>query len=243
MKALLTIAACRGVVERVKSVCIQLSLIPAAGHPLHQAVSLLLFCFFCGKKFGMKCLSLTFFKIHCFFVFFWFLCFARSTNKILIAQKLLFPLFISLFLFSCSLSFFFSLDVLVKVIWWQRTKHVTKRNECRQWWMVPNVWKGGLLLACFWAWLKVWVDGPESTKESVLADDSWLGLAAMVCFLWLSDLCVWHRQLAGHPLVNAYHHLTMFSLHSYSPHVYPPSSTRGKKLLEGLGNLRRWGWT
>ena len=24
--------------------------------------------------------------------------------------------------------------------------------------------------------------------------------------------CVWHRQPAGHPLVNAYHHLSMFSL-------------------------------
>ena len=30
----------------------------------------------------------------------------------------------------------------------------------------------------------------EATKESALADDSWPGLAAMVCFLWLSDLCV-----------------------------------------------------
>ena len=56
--------------------------------------------------------------------------------------------------------------------------------------MVTNVWKGGLLLACFWAWLKVLVDGPESTKESALADVFWLGLAAKVCFLWLSDLCV-----------------------------------------------------
>ena len=37
--------------------------------------------------------------------------------------------------------------------------------------------------------------------------------------------------------------LCFFSLHSYSPHVYPPSSTRGKKLLERLGNLRRWSWT
>ena len=36
--------------------------------------------------------------------------------------------------------------------------------------MVTKVSKGGLLLACFWAWLKVWVDGPESTKENALAD-------------------------------------------------------------------------
>ena len=49
MKALLTIAACRAVVERVKSMCIQLSFISAAGHPSHQAISLLFFCFsFCS---------------------------------------------------------------------------------------------------------------------------------------------------------------------------------------------------
>ena len=53
-----------------------------------------------------------------------------------------------------------------------------------------NVWKGGLLLACFWAWLKVWVDGPDSTRENALAHDFRLGWAALVCFLWLSDLCV-----------------------------------------------------
>ena len=46
-KALLTIAACRDVVERVKSMCIQWSLISAAGHPLHQAVSR---CVFFNKK-------------------------------------------------------------------------------------------------------------------------------------------------------------------------------------------------
>ena len=33
------------------------------------------------------------------------------------------------------------------------------------------------------------------------------------------------------------------SLHFYSLYVYPPSSTLSKKLLERLGNLRRWGWT
>ena len=30
----------------------------------------------------------------------------------------------------------------------------------------------------------------EATKENALADDFWLGWAAIVCFLWLSDLCV-----------------------------------------------------
>ena len=51
MKALLTIAACRAAVEWVMSVCIQLPFISAEGHPLHQAISLLFFCFsfFFGK--------------------------------------------------------------------------------------------------------------------------------------------------------------------------------------------------
>ena len=46
MKALLTIAACRAAVEWVMSVCIQLPFISAAGHPLHQAISLLFFLLF-----------------------------------------------------------------------------------------------------------------------------------------------------------------------------------------------------
>ena len=99
--------------------------------------------------------------------------------------------FILLFLLSCSLSFFFSLDVFVKAIWWQRTKHVTKRNEWSQWWQWST--KSEKEVFCwrvFSAWTKVSVDGPESTKENALADDFWLGLAAIVCFLWLSELCV-----------------------------------------------------
>ena len=42
---------------------------------------------------------------NCFFVFFGFLCFARSTKNF-DCEKSLFPLFISLFWFSCLLSFF-----------------------------------------------------------------------------------------------------------------------------------------
>ena len=42
----------------------------------------------------------------------------------------------------------------------------------------------------FSAWLKVWVDGPESTKEYASGDYFTLRLEAIVCFLWFSDLCV-----------------------------------------------------
>ena len=35
----------------------------------------------------------------------------------------------------------------------------------------------------------------------------------------------------------------VFSPYVFSLYVYSPSSTRGKKLLERLGDLRRWGWT
>ena len=68
-------------VERVKSMCIQLSLISAAGHPLHQAVSPL------KKTCAKKKLWMSFFNpllfSNCFFVFFGFLCFARSTKKLI----------------------------------------------------------------------------------------------------------------------------------------------------------------
>ena len=151
-----------------------------------------------------------------------------------------------LFLFShfTILSFNLCLCLCFSFSLWQRTKQVTKRNEWRPVaGMVTNVWKRSLLLACFWAWLKVWVGGPESTKENALADDFWLGLAAIVCFLWLSELCVTQTARgtsSGECLSSSLH---VLSLHSYSPHVYPSSSTRGKKILETLGNLRRWGWT
>ena len=51
-KALLITAACGDVVELVKSIYVQLSLIWSAGHPLHQAISLFsaLFCFFTKNK-------------------------------------------------------------------------------------------------------------------------------------------------------------------------------------------------
>ena len=142
MKALLTIAACRAVVERAESMCIQLSLISAAGHPSHQAISLLFFCFsFCSflrkpycKKMFCECLSLPFCSFSNFSnTFLTSLLRFFSKIKIFMAEISFF-----LFSFSCFYSHvscpFFSPHVFFKVIWWQRTKHVTKRNEWSQWW-------------------------------------------------------------------------------------------------------------
>ena len=105
-------------------------------------------------------------------------------------------------------------------------------------WMVTKVWKGSLMLARFWAW--------QSTKGNVLADNFRLGLAAIVCFLWLSDLCVTQtaRGTSASECLSSSPHVSLsLSLHCYSLYVYPPSSTRGEKLLERFGNLWRWSWT
>ena len=92
-------------------------------------------------------------------------------------------------------------------------KHVIKINEWSQWWeWSPKNDERIFFLAYFWAWPKVWVDGAESTKEKASADYVWQGSAAIVCFLWLTDLCVWHRQPAGHLLVKTCHHLLMSTL-------------------------------
>ena len=127
-KAFLTIAACRDVVdvvEVVKCMYIPLSLISAARHPLHQAISLLLSVFlpkigFMVKKYFLK---LSFFDtfyhlpIVCFSDFFASIV---LRNKNAIAEKSLFSLFISLFLFSFFLLPFFCSSCLAKEIWWQR---------------------------------------------------------------------------------------------------------------------------
>ena len=70
-KAFLTVVACRDVVdvvEAVKSMCIQLSLISAARHPLHQAISLLFSVFFFLPKIGFM-LKNIFLKISFFDTF------------------------------------------------------------------------------------------------------------------------------------------------------------------------------
>ena len=103
---------------------------------------------------------------------------------------LLFSPFSSLSHFSI-LSFYLYLCLCFSFSLWQRTKHVIKRNEWSQWWeWSPMSEKEVSCWRIFSTWTKVSVDGPESTKESALADDFWLGLAAIVCFLWLNDFCV-----------------------------------------------------
>ena len=185
-----------------------------------------------------ECLSLPFCYFPIFRTLFWLLCVDFSS-------KSKFHGFILLFLLSCFLSFFLSScfcqnDLMAE----DETRHQEK-------WvkpvvtMVNKVWKGGLSLGVFFsAWTKVSVDGPESTKENAMADDFWLGFGSNSVFLvieWLvcdtdspRDTRKWMLIIVS---------LCFLSLHSYSPHVYPPSSTLGKKLLERLGNLRRWGWT
>ena len=132
-------------------------------------------------------------------------------NHMFNAGKSLFLLFISFFLLSCFFSCFFLSSCFVKGIWWQGTKHAIKRNEWRQWWeWSRSSEKGGPLLV-FSAWLKVWVDGPESTKENASADFS-ARFGSNSVFSCDSVTCVRHRQPAQHPRVNAEHHLLMFSL-------------------------------
>ena len=154
------------------------------------------FCFFFLRKpsFKKKCsvnvFLCPFVLFPIFRTIFWLLCFDFSPKSKFSWQKIHFSSFHFLVLFSFFLSFFLSSwfcqgDLIAE----DKTRHQEKwvKPMVR---MVNKVWKGGLLLACFSAWPKVWVDGPESTMENALADDFWLGWAAIVCFLWLSDFCV-----------------------------------------------------
>ena len=188
-----------------------------------------IFCF-CSVPFLFHFFSFNIFPLfyhHFFFVHFSPSSFCSSLFDCL-------PFFFSLFS-----PFFISVCVSLSLLW-QRTTHVhpekwVKAVVC-EW--STNVWKGGLLLAFFWAWLKVLVDGPESTKESALADVflARFGSKCVSCD-WVT--CVWHRQPAGHALVNAYHHLPLF----FSLSTLILLITRGKNSYwKDWANLRRWSW-
>ena len=131
------------------------------GHLLHQAVSLLLFCFFFAvKNLALNVFLYPFVLFPIFRTLFWLLCFDCSSKSKISWQKIHFSsfhflVFILMFPSLFCLSLCFCQGDLIEE---DKTRHQEK-----------------------------WV---EATKESALADDSWPGLAAMVCFLWLSDLCV-----------------------------------------------------
>ena len=164
LKALLTIAACRDVVERVRSMCTHLSLISAPGHSLHQPISLLFSPLYISHLFSVNVFLRP-------FLFFSSCCFLLISSLHLFFKIKMFMAENSFFLFSflCFYSHFPNV-FLVKEIWWQKTKLVIKINEWRQWWEWSPGSEKSLFLACFWAWPKVWVDGAESNEENALAD-------------------------------------------------------------------------
>ena len=166
-----------------------------------------------------------FFALLFFFQFFeHFSDFFRSIflqNQNFHGRKFIFPLFIFLFLFSCFLSFFLSScfcqsDLMAE----DKTRHQEKWVKPMVG-MVTKVWKGVFCWRVF-----------EHDRRSELmdlnqpgrmeADDFWLGWAAIVCFLWLSELCVTQtaRGTPASECLSSYPYV--FSLHFYSLYVYPP---------------------
>ena len=146
----------------------------------------------------------------CFFVFVGFLCFARS-RKIWL-RKITFSAFHFLVFVLMFTVLFFSLDVFVKGIWWQRTKHVTKRNEWRQWWEWSPM--SDKEVSCWRVFEHDWRS--ELVDLNQPRRVPWLMILGLVWQQWCVSCdwvtCVWHRQPAGHTLVNAYHHLPLFFL-------------------------------
>ena len=245
MRALLTIAACRDVVERVKSVCIQLSCISAAEHPLHHAMSHFFssFLFFLWKHHVKKCyvnvFLCPFVLFPIFWTLFWLLCFDCSSKSKTSWQKIHFFLFSPPCFYShVSCPFCLSLcfcqgDLIAE----DKTRHQEKWVKPMVG-MVNKVWKRGLLLACFSAWPKVWVDGPESTRENALADDFLARLGSNSVFLvieWL--VCALESPRYTRKWMLIIISLCFLSLHFYSLYVYPPSSTLGKKVTGKIGQL------
>ena len=251
LKALLTIAACRDVVERVQSMCIQLSFISAADICcIKTSLTLILLFFFSLKKKTCEkmlcsCLSLPFCSLSNFSntfltsllrLFFKIKNFMAENSFFLFSFScfiLMFPVLFCLSLYFCQG------DLMTE----DNTRHQEKWVKPMVT-MVTNVWKGGFLLACFSAWTKVSVDGPDSTKENALAENFRLGLAALVCFLWLSDLCVTQTArgtsagecLSSSPFVFSLSIFTLFMFTLRPQHL-------AKSYWKDWATLRRWGWT
>ena len=230
LKALLTIAACRDLAQRVRSMCTQLSLISATGHSLHQPISLLFSPLFISHLFSFSIFLRPFL---CFSsCFFWFHRFTCSSKSKCSWQK------VHLFLFS-SLCFYFSFsfrfpregDLMAE----DRTRHQNKWEK-RQWWERSPGSEKVFSWRFFWAWPKVWVDGAESTEENALADNFLARLGSSSVFPvidWLICDADSPRVIQQWMLIISLCSFFMFNL----------SSTRGNKLPVRLGNPRKRNWT
>ena len=98
--------------------------------------------------------------------------------------------FSSLWFFSCFLTFFLSSCFGKGPDARGQTRHQEKWVKAEVG-MVTKVWKRGLLLACFFEhdWRSELVD-PSQPRRMRRLIFLRLGWAAIVCFLWFSDLCV-----------------------------------------------------
>ena len=181
-----------------------------------------------------QCLPLTLFFFSSGFC--WFLRFTCSSKSKCSWQKFTF----SAFHFFVFILIFLSFSCEGELMAEDKKPHQNKWVKAMVR-MVTRVWKS-LFLACFFKhdWMSELMELNQTRRML------WLiifrqGLAAIVCFLWFSDLCV-TQTARGTPASECFSIVSScFSLplHFYSLYVYTPSSTRGKKLLERLGNLRR----
>ena len=128
--------------SRVSQVCVHSVVIdPGRGTSVassHLSPFFFCFSFFLWKaSFKKNVLLMSFFALLFFFQFFEhfsdFFASISLQNQNIHGRKFIFPLFIFLFYSHVSCPFF-SPHGFVKGIWWQKTKHVTKRNEWSQWW-------------------------------------------------------------------------------------------------------------
>ena len=179
-------------------ICIHLSLILFAGHSLHQAISLFSAFFLNKEPFFFPSVFFLISLLQLFFNFF-------------MAENHFFTLFcFPWFYYHVSCPFFLP-SCFVKGIWWQRTKHVIKRNEWRQRWeWSPRSEKE---VSCWRVFEHDWrselmdQNQPRRMRRLIIFCKIWQQWC--VSCGWLP--CVWHRP----PLVKACHHLLMFSLSTF----------------------------
>ena len=123
LKALLTIAACRDVVERVRSMCILLSMISAAGHPLH----LPFFFVFLKRKFSSlknRCLYISF--LDHLIIFQWFLFFPDFFASLVLQNT-----------FSRQINHFFFFHLFL-LRWKSYNNHIYTDHTVTYWVMWPS---------------------------------------------------------------------------------------------------------